>query len=314
MKRCALVGLLALGLGMVTGCEWSSGGGASDFNDRFNFVNFSGVYRSFSGGSPVVTDFTGVIDEEIAVTEERIETGDGVSTVFSGVFDNEDVVPGSVTITGGGFTFVDPDGDGILTADPAGGGTIVYATGAYTIDTGASALEFSVPIVASYVFVRMGSDAGSGASGGIVIDTFTVIQEGNRLSIIDNLGATYEGFFGSIRSTGGFDQDDAAADEDVIGALVIPGADIIAQFSVSGVTAAGRGATITGVFTGAVSSDGRTLAERVMEGIFIEDGGSTGDVLAAAPSIGITTPILDIPGDPGSTAGTADTTDTLTAF
>ena len=35
-----------------------TGGGADDFNDRWNFVNFSGVYRGVAG-KPVVSDFSG---------------------------------------------------------------------------------------------------------------------------------------------------------------------------------------------------------------------------------------------------------------
>jgi len=302
MRHWMLPGLLALAVSLVAGCEWSSGGGADDTNDRFNFVNFSGVYRGLEG-TPLVSDFTGTPAVERSVTGEKIAEGDGITTVFAGSVDNTDLVPASITISAPGFTFVDADGDGVLVGSPAGSGSIVYETGAFTLDFAGSAPAFGVPVIASYVFTVSGISSGPGSTGGR-IDTFTVIHEGNRLTILDNLGAVYEGNMGSIRSSGGVDQDFVAQDQDILEAValgIVPGSDIIAQFEVKGVSAAGLAVTITGVFTGTISEDGNTLGRRIIEGTFVEEGGMVGDVLGSAPSIDIDAPDITVPGEPDLT-------------
>lgn len=65
-----------------------------------------------------------------AVTGESFGTGDGSTKTFSGTLANTPVVPGSVTVneTGGEETFTD-NGDGTLTGDQGGSGTINYKSG-----------------------------------------------------------------------------------------------------------------------------------------------------------------------------------------
>ena len=58
MKRLAWIGLgvVALALGGA-GCSWETGGDATSWSSDYNWVNFSGLYRSAAGGL-LVTDYT----------------------------------------------------------------------------------------------------------------------------------------------------------------------------------------------------------------------------------------------------------------
>ena len=58
MKRMALIGVCvaAAALGLA-GCDWDTGSDADHWNSDYNWVNFSGTYRSAAGGL-LVTDYT----------------------------------------------------------------------------------------------------------------------------------------------------------------------------------------------------------------------------------------------------------------
>ncbi|MCF7837632.1 MAG: hypothetical protein K9N49_03295, partial [Candidatus Marinimicrobia bacterium] len=141
-------------------------------------------------------------------------------------------------------------------------------------------------ITASYQFFVSGTDPATGPGSGTTgspIYSFTVFQEGNLLRITDNNGATYEGNFGSVRTTGGADQNDpnpAGGDQ------------IIAQYTARGTSAAGLTISIAGTFQGVVSGGGESfsLGDRRMYGTWIEDGGRNGDVNGQASPIGIVVP------------------------
>jgi len=74
------------------------------------------------------------IDPGTAYEDEDIEDGDGSTKSFSGTLTHPGVKPGSLVIaapiSGGTETFTD-NGDGTLTSDGGGSGTIDYASGAW---------------------------------------------------------------------------------------------------------------------------------------------------------------------------------------
>jgi hypothetical protein len=179
-------------------------------------------------------------------------------------------------------------------------GTIDYGTGAWSINLIGEWPAGGSQIVASYQYLIAGN-AGSGSaepgSSGTTIYSFTVMHEGETLSITDNNGSVYTGTMGSVRSTGGADQDNTATP--------VAGDTIIAQFSATGVSAAGYSVTMTGTFQGTVTAGGDSgfsLANRAMYGTWIEDGGTTGDINGEASPIPIT-----VTGDTGTDTTTTST-------
>ena len=64
---------------------------------------------------------------------ESVGTGDAVEQTFTGTLTQYPVLPKSMIATDNVETFKDIDGDGILTGSLGGSGTIVYATGVYSI-------------------------------------------------------------------------------------------------------------------------------------------------------------------------------------
>jgi len=273
---------------ILAGCDWSAGGGADSWSDRYKWVDFSGVYRGINGGV-LITDYTatpGTPGVTNSVSGEHIGTGDGSATTFSGVLDHHPVVVGTISITAGAFTLTDPDGDGVLSGGGSSG-TIDYGTGAWSIDLGGVPLGSGEPIEASYQYPVSGS-AGSGAPGpgtsGATIYSFVVHQAGNTLEITDNNGATYEGSLGDVSTTGGVNQDSAVT-------TPAEGDQVVAQFTAEGISAAGLKVTMAGTFQGVVSKDeddNYYLSNRKMFGTWIEDGGRTGDINGEASPIPIT--------------------------
>ena len=84
-----------------------------------------------------------------------------------------------------------------------------YVNGSWSIDLKGLPLAAGSrfrPVISMLMEARLDPWASSGASG-ITIYSFSVQQQGQNISIVDNNGSTYEGNFGSIRSTGGADQD-----------------------------------------------------------------------------------------------------------
>jgi len=282
LKKIMCAGLGGLLAAVLAGCEWSAGGGADSWSDRYDWVNFSGVYRGIGGGV-LITDYTatpgtpGVTNQ---VDSEHIGTGDGSSTAYSGTLNHHPLVPASITITAGGFTFTDPEGDGSLSG--GNGGTIDYGTGAWSIDLGAI-LGSGEKIYASYLYSVSGS-AGSGAPGsgttGAKIYSFVVHQAGNTLEITDNNGCVYKGNMGDVSSSGGVSQDATTPNP-------AEGDQVIAQYTAEGTSAAGLKVHMAGTFQGVVGKDGDQyyLNNRKMYGTWVEDGGRTGDINGEASPI-----------------------------
>lgn len=197
--------------------------------------------------------------------------------VAAGVLSTTPVLPGSLTIAVGDSYAVRDNGSGGLSGSGLTG-TIDYSTGAWTIDFYGNTVPQNTDIVASYNSYSSGTDSSdkSGTSGKAIY-SFVVAQEGENLSITDNNGCTYQGNMGSVRSTSG--NASTPADGDTV----------IAQFTATGVSAAGMTVTIAGNFQGVVLSGDSDwyFTSRQMLGTWIEDGGKTGDVNGSASSVTI---------------------------
>lgn len=279
----AAAGLLAIAL--VAGCEWSAGSSAESFTDRYNWVNFNGIYRGVNGGL-LVTDYTatpGVADVNNRTSREVVGAGNGVTSRFTGVARYGNIVPGTFVVEAGNMYWYD-DGSNDLTAVGPGAvdGRIVYETGAWMIE---GVVPAGVQIIIRYAYI-VDSDQtnvtrpGSGASR-IRIYSFTVVQEGERLTITDNNGSTYTGAISRVVTNAG-----SSLDAPQGTTRPVEGTSVTAHFSVTGRSAANVNVRIAGVFTGAVDISTNRLVQvtnRRMQGTWIEMPGKTGDVNGIAP-------------------------------
>lgn len=85
-----------------------------------------------------------------AVTGVALGTGDGTLVTFSGTLANIPVLPGSLTITDGVETFTS-NGAGVLTGSAGGTGSIIQATGAWTVTFNTAPLA-AAPITGGYKY------------------------------------------------------------------------------------------------------------------------------------------------------------------
>jgi hypothetical protein len=300
MKKSWIMAGLACAAGLWTaGCDWEGSSSEQSISDRYNWVNFSGVYRAASGGI-LITDYTIVGTEETGgvtnrVTNEAIGTAEAMQTVFSGSFRNGNIVPGSVQVVVGGFVLADGGAsgdDGAGSGELSGSGktgTISYASGAWSVDLEGDVVPAGTTLRGRYSYTRSSTPgtggAGSGVSGRPIL-TLAASQNGNSLSLLDNNGATYSGKISSIRSTGGVSQN-------IPGTATNPadGDTVTANFEVSGRSAAGVSVRLVGTFSGLVelvqqqSTGGMQTSQpaqvrvlnRQVSGTWIEPG-RTGDV------------------------------------
>jgi hypothetical protein len=317
--------MICLGAGLV-GCEWEGSGDENSWNSRYNFVNFSGNYRGQGGGGLLVSQYTGTsvasssTEESSFVTVVGESDGSrsipetGAQILFTGRTDNYPLKPGSFSLLlsgAGAGSFTDDEtgnlkGSAVLFGIVAvnGTGTIKYDTGEWAIllnPPGVAAPSgSSVSIALSYVYEANNSAPSSGGvtpgSTKVSIYAFNVIQEGNKLRIVDNNGSVYEGGFGSIRSTSGTDQDTSFP-------TYADGDQVMGQFEASGRSAANIGVKMVGNFqatiAGVSSSSGGTtsmrLTDRRILGTWIEVGGKTGDLNGQAVPIVVSTTTTTTP-------------------
>jgi hypothetical protein len=278
MKKSRVWGLIvasvALSMGLIS-CDWSATSEDESWSDRYNWVNFSGTYRGANGALLVSSYSTtpGANDGNV-VTREVVQRGDGAKSSFNGTLAHRGIVSGTVSfdtdVIGLGAVSLSDDGAGTLVGG-GGSGTINYSTGAYSV-------TFAGPVVAGAAIAARYEYNGqlSGGSSGVSIVTFSVTQEGNRLTIVDNNGSVYNGNFGSVRTTQGTSRDTPTdAGTPAVGDTVI------GSFEANGTSAAGASVTITGTFQGTVGS-ALQIENRVILGTWIEKNGKTGDVNGAA--------------------------------
>jgi len=254
-KVSSVVAGVAMAL-LIASCEWesSSSDSGDTWNDSYNWINFSGTYRASDGGLLVASS---------GGDTQVIGTGTGSTFTFGDTLDNAPIVSGSVSVTDGNESLIDSDGDGNLSSTPGGTGTINYETGAIHVEF-FDAPNAGVSVTATYKY------EGGGDSG---VYSITVYQHGNLLTFTTSTGLELTGYMGSVSTAGG----DSTGGTD---------GEVVAHFEVSG-----GGVEITGTFqgdytAGAVGASG-TLANRVMQGTWIEAGG-TGDIQGVAGSTTIT--------------------------
>ena len=315
MKRFILAGIgIALVAVCITGCSWETGSDAESWSSSFNWVNFSGVYRSAAGGL-LVTDYTTTpgtagSTNVLSVANESQGGFSDADTVFSGNLRNKNVSKGSLVITLANTsgvvweTFSD-NGNGVLTGGN-GSGTISYVAGTWTykLNPGIAGPAFSGITTASYSYeVSNSGSTGSGARPGSTgsIYSFNLVHQGEHLTLTDNNGAVYSGNIGEIRSASGAQNTDisqVASDETgndtsahakntyYESSLPEAGDTIIATFEVSGVSAAAMSIKIVGTLKGTVTSTG-VFDGRELDGTWIEVGGKTGDINGQTTSIAI---------------------------
>lgn len=130
--------------------------------------------RSYNIISNTADTLTCTIPLGSSVSGENIDTGDGGTKIFSGTLaDPVDV--GTLSITDTVETFTD-NGDGTLTGDQTGSGTITYATGAWSV-TFNTAPTGGQAITADYDPVFNFNCDGGLANG----NTFEIIEQGKDL-------------------------------------------------------------------------------------------------------------------------------------
>jgi hypothetical protein len=309
--------MICLGAGLV-GCEWEGSGDENSWNSRYNFVNFSGNYRGQGGGgylvseyttSPVSSGDTGSGTSYAPVTGEADGTAPAAQLVINGKLNYGPIKPGSVTVLFGNVGEFRDDGAGGLSGSYeragnqkfTGAGTIDYDTGVWTVVLEQNyPLDNPMPISVNYAYAVGSSGATTATSTPgstkVSIYAFNVIQEGNKLRIVDNNGSVYEGGFGSIRSTSGTDQDTSFP-------TYSEGDQVMGQFEVSGRSAANITVKMVGNFqatiSGVSSSSGGTtsmrLTDRRILGTWIEVGGKTGDLNGQAVPIVVSTTTTTTP-------------------
>ena len=273
MKR-VIPFLMAVGaLTLLAGCEWEGSGSDNTWNDAHGWINFSGMYRD-PAGQYLVREH-GLSTPQSA--SQSLGTGStNFIATFSGTLSHTPIVKGSVSVTDGNETFSDPSGSGTLTGNKGGTGSVNYQTGAVTVDF------FSSPapgnsIIASYQYFPTGTAENPQPGGsGVEIFTFNVTQTGNSLVFVDNHGAQYSGSSTHVNTAGGDDTGFTS------GQLAM-------GFHVEGRSSSGQAITITGTFTGdyaapAGTGQSGTLNNMTMQGTWIEESGSTGDIVGVAGS------------------------------
>lgn len=260
---------------LVAGCEWEGTDQSESVSQRYNWVSFDGVYRAATNAY-LVSGF----GDATPVTQERISTSvSGVSS-YSGTLDNLGVTPGTLQIVAGVFVLTD-NGNGVLSGGGKSG-TIVYETGAWSINLAGEWPPAGTPITATYQH----EESQESGSSGSPIYSFTVTQNGNSLTLLDNNGATYSGTISSIASTGGISQNEPSTTS----RLPSTGDTVTGSFQVEGRSASGVNVTITGTLVGTVTATAATattaasiqLRNRSIHGTWVEAGGETGDIYGIA--------------------------------
>lgn len=283
---------IALG-GVAASCDWAGGGDENTISDRYNWVNYSAVYRA-AGGGALVSSYS-VTNAAAASATNRVSSAAGGTavagqSVFGGVISHVPLLAGSVQVVVGSYVLTD-NGTGAL-AGSGKSGVISYTSGAWSVDLLGDTVPAGTIVRLTYNYLD-NSDADvstSGGTSGAKIVSMAVTQSGNSITITDNNGATYRGTISSIRSTGGVTQNTPGASTQPADGDVVVG-----SFEASGTSAAGVTVHITGTLTGTVSivqqvAQGNAAAvsqpileNRALNGTWIEDGtGLTGDINGAA--------------------------------
>lgn len=253
---------LAVGSVLMCGCEWTTGNNVETWHNSQtpSWADFSGSYKAPDGGILVRSFGTTVSTNQ--VVGEQLGAGTGSATEFSGTLAHTPV-RGSLNITVGAYRFTDSGssttsvGTVSLSVTPADGsaGTLNYSTRAWSLVFPAPIASGSA-ILAGYYYL---GDASQGNHGNAIY-SLVIYQTGNRMQIIDNNSSSYNGTMGNIAGT--------------------TNGPVVAQFSATG-SSQGYKVTIVGAMQ-AIASGSGALSARTMNGTFVEEGGSEGDIHAVA--------------------------------
>lgn len=292
MKRIGLLGVcISVAMMGLVGCDWDTGSDATSWSSSYNWVNFSGVYRSAAGGL-LVTDYTTTPSTPGSTNEVSGKaSGTGISRVSaSGTLAPGNIVPGSVRITlyaanGNLHSSYQDNGNGVLLGGLAPG-TISYVVGSWGVDFSSSmgAPEGGRWEATYRYYVSNSGSSGSGAKPGSTgtIYSFTILQQGQHLTFTDNNGATYTGYIGEMRTASGTERSDEEGKF-----MPTDGDTMIATFECAGVSAALMQVKIVGTLQGTVASG--VFTGRTLNGTWIEQGGKTGDINGQTTSVAIST-------------------------
>jgi hypothetical protein len=280
MKGLQYLGLaVALGVGIASvGCEWESSGDEnswnSDFNARYEWVDFSGVYRAEGENGYLVKSYAPPSTSAASLDSwsESIGTGSNFFSSFSATLSHIPVTPGSIVVSDGFESFLDTDGDGLLVGDHGGTGSINYDTGIIQVSFN-SAPAPGQSIIVDYQYYVPGSSENPQPGSTDPIYTFLITQDADQLTFRDNYGDLYYGRITFVEGTGGDDSGAVAGD-------------VNATFEVKG-NGIWISGTLTGTYTpGAVQADGATrsgtLKSRSIRGTWMEHDGTTGDIIGIA--------------------------------
>lgn len=292
-KFCLTVLTFAL-IGM-TGCEWEGSGDGDFWSERHSFINFSGIYRPARGSSIILSyEGSGAVDSSTGIgviSSETLGSGDGVSTTYGGTLQETPVLPGSLSITAGGFHLTD-SGNGELEAANATG-DINYGTGAWDIDLGGVPLNNGATITASYRYEGPLGGGSDKPGSTYPIYQFTVQQTGNQVTLIDNYGQSYQGKLAAV---------DTVSDSGMVGdqrqidqrfSFVAEGVahgmriQIIGAFRAYQTVYYSRVRTFSETGQTAITEQLEelyTIASYFLEGTWIEPDGKTGSIEAMGPA------------------------------
>lgn len=312
-----LLGILAA----MWGCDWEAYQDDEFWDDTYAWVNFAGTYRGTGPAGMAVNDFAASAAAAAAggsaggpvLVPVPGETGNPATqpsfqAQITGFFpvDKLPLVPGSITISMSGTLL--PQVTGVFTDDGNKGlsgkfgivpnvatfnaaGQVDYNNGGWSLTLDPPTFNQVMNVTYTYSYTVSPTNVTvttpQPGSSGVTIYGFTVVQTGNRITLIDNYGAEYSGTLSIVETAGGDGSGNTSGE-------------VIAQFEVKGRSAAGLLVTITGSFqgnytapqasgstSGQASAGGATLSQRVLVGVWREYAGLTGDVQAEAQAVAV---------------------------
>ncbi len=293
MRRMLMVSGLAM-IVAASGCEWSSSGSGSTWNDAYNWLNFSGTYRAPDGGAVV----RGIASNPGGTTTVRNEPH-GVTVAgrdsYGLVLNYVPAVATTVSVRIGGLLWRD-DGQGNMVGE-VGGGSVIYGTGDISI-YGAQSAPIGSPITASYEFQA----SGEGGTSGDPIVSLTVEQRGNAISITDNEGRRFDGTVTSVQVPGGDSTGASDGQATINFECSGNGVRIVGTINGGYVTNSSGGGDNDGILSGGGGAGDGTgsLMDRLMQGSWLEPD-IKGDILGVAYGTVVLEPMTPV--DPGAGQG-----------